>query len=536
MKNFCLILFLGWVMPHFALGQSECGTVFGADDAAGAAAYQRLMYAIPEAASDLPITLHIVRNGGNGLDSAVVMQEIAKVNVLYANAGIRFFKCGNIEYINNAQYFNFNSNNQLSLTNQYNMAGTINVYFCGTVATADGQVCGYAFFPSTPNSDHIFIANGCINGASGSSTTLAHELGHYFSLYHTHGTANLASGTTEYVRRTNCGTAGDELCDTPADPNLYNNLVNSSCVYVGTATDVYGDNYAPLTNNVMSYGRPACKTGFTTAQYARIYNGYQTGRLYLACGKLQAKFGSATAVACSGQEVQFSDLSAGTPTRYVWNFAGGTPNFSAQKNPVVRYAAAGSYGVTLTAYYGNNYGFEAKNNCIRITPGLVVTTTSYPDSSTAGAAGTGRSTAAVGGGTTPYTYLWNTTPPQTTATATNLKPGTYTVTVTSSEGCAGSDTTTVTKYLSPTEQYFSISPNPTNQQTTQNITINQPNITTLQTIKIYDQLGKLILQKNQITLQNNQTQLTHQTLPPGNYTITIQAQNWQASRKLIIIK
>ena len=36
----------------------------------------------------------------------------------------------------------------------------------------------------------------------------------------------------------------------------------------------------------------------------------------------------------------------------------------------------------------------------------------------------------VSGGVGPYTYAWNTTPVQTTATATNLAAGVYTVTVT----------------------------------------------------------------------------------------------------------
>ena len=38
-------------------------------------------------------------------------------------------------------------------------------------------------------------------------------------------------------------------------------------------------------------------------------------------------------------------------------------------------------------------------------------------------------TVAATGGTSPYTYTWNTTPVQYTSTATNLVAGTYTVTV-----------------------------------------------------------------------------------------------------------
>jgi gliding motility-associated-like protein len=46
----------------------------------------------------------------------------------------------------------------------------------------------------------------------------------------------------------------------------------------------------------------------------------------------------------------------------------------------------------------------------------------------------GTATANVTGGTPPFTYLWNTTPPQTTKTATGLMAGTYKVTVTDASG------------------------------------------------------------------------------------------------------
>src|SRR5690606_12502547 len=54
----------------------------------------------------------------------------------------------------------------------------------------------------------------------------------------------------------------------------------------------------------------------------------------------------------------------------------------------------------------------------------------------------GSATASANGGTPGYTYSWNTVPVQTTATATNLPAGTYTVTVTDNNGCT--DTAMVT--------------------------------------------------------------------------------------------
>ena len=48
-----------------------------------------------------------------------------------------------------------------------------------------------------------------------------------------------------------------------------------------------------------------------------------------------------------GQTVQFVDKSGGSPVSWEWTFTGGSPAASQLKNPVVSYAAAGSYPVTL---------------------------------------------------------------------------------------------------------------------------------------------------------------------------------------------
>jgi hypothetical protein len=58
---------------------------------------------------------------------------------------------------------------------------------------------------------------------------------------------------------------------------------------------------------------------------------------------------------------------------------------------------------------------------------------------------TGSATAFVVNGSSPYTYSWNTTPAQTTASATSLGAGTYTATVKDSAGCMASATVTLTQ-------------------------------------------------------------------------------------------
>jgi gliding motility-associated-like protein len=59
------------------------------------------------------------------------------------------------------------------------------------------------------------------------------------------------------------------------------------------------------------------------------------------------------------------------------------------------------------------------------------------------AASNGTATANPIGGNGPFTYVWNTNPPQTGQTATGLSPGVYTVTVNDSMGCSHTDSVTV---------------------------------------------------------------------------------------------
>jgi hypothetical protein len=96
------------------------------------------------------------------------------------------------------------------------------------------------------------------------------------------------------------------------------------------------------------------------------------------------------------------------------------------------------------------------------------------------------------GGVGPYTYLWNTNPPQTTATATGLASGTYTVTVTDANGCTGVATISVfnvgTENLQEVEK-FNIYPNPTNGIFTVELELDASRDVQ---IEIFNSIGQLI--------------------------------------------
>ena len=101
---------------------------------------------------------------------------------------------------------------------------------------------------------------------------IVHEFGHFFGLYHTFEDYQFGK---EKADGSNCETAGDRLCDTPADPgNIYEVHVNYSlCEMIGNTDPEIGVEYKPMLNNYMAYYRPCYlrKYEFTPMQLAFIY-------------------------------------------------------------------------------------------------------------------------------------------------------------------------------------------------------------------------------------------------------------------------
>lgn len=130
----------------------------------------------------------------------------------------------------------------------------------------------------------------------------------------------------------------------------------------------------------------------------------------------------------------------GTSTGQAWvTPAGGTPgytylwdsNASSQTTDTAFNLQEGLYSVTIT---------DAQNctqviDNIQITAPSSITITSTEVDVLCNGDATGSATANPSGGTPGYTYLWNTIPAQTTATATGLTAGIYEVTVTDANGC-----------------------------------------------------------------------------------------------------
>lgn len=224
----------------------------------------------------IPITAHIVRTsaGTGGLTVNQLHDAIGTMNTYYINANIQFFICNSINYIDNSLFFDFDNDDEDLLADNNDVDNTINIYFTNTIVSNGNGLCGYAYYPGGP--DRILMANDCTTNGS----TLSHEMGHFFHLPHTHGGGN---SPDEFVNGTNCQTAGDFICDTPADPTLSNSSVNTACIYVGNDLDPNGDPYQPEVKNIMSYSRKNCRNLFSIEQYEIIEYSSQFERNYFTC-------------------------------------------------------------------------------------------------------------------------------------------------------------------------------------------------------------------------------------------------------------
>ncbi len=201
-------------------------------------------------------------------------------------------------------------------------------------------------------------------------------------------TANTSGGTMPYTYN----------WENNANPGTSVSIMNpatglSAGTYNVTVTDAGGCEVTGTTN-INDIGGPSVTTSVTDA----------------TCGNND---GTATATALGG-----------TPGyTYLWDDALG------QTTATATGLSAGTYNVTVT----DMNGCTAISAAIINDAGGPTLTTSATDATCGNNDGT--ATAAVLGGTPGYTYLWDDALGQTTATATGLSAGTYSVTVSDMNGC-----------------------------------------------------------------------------------------------------
>ena len=259
----CLLLCLQSYAQTDACGTD--GALQVSSDLAAARVAESLLLPRDSGVYEVAVQFHAVgaSNGAFALDSAQITAVYDVAQAEYLKAGIQLVQCNEINVVRDNRYLNFTQYEDEALCDEHDVQGAINIYLLREIVDDDGEgtICGYAYnFDISPR---LFVKNSCyLNGS-----TFIHELGHSFSLLHTHSTSRGA----ELVRRSNCREAGDLLCDTPADPRLSSSVVTTNCVYTGNTRDDEGQLFTPQEENYMSYSRKTCRDQFTTEQMLQMY-------------------------------------------------------------------------------------------------------------------------------------------------------------------------------------------------------------------------------------------------------------------------
>ena len=185
---------------------------------------------------EVPLTFHAIRkaDGTGAIRETTLATVLQDINAGFAGTGIQFVRPGpTVVITSDAFYSDIDTLAEIyALWATNPVANTVNIYFPNSLATANGTACGVASLTSLPVQG-VVIRKNCA-GVANNPSTAPHEVGHYFDLLHTHETVYGA----ECVDGSNCGNAGDLLCDTPADPVLdVTTNMDAACLYTGTETD-----------------------------------------------------------------------------------------------------------------------------------------------------------------------------------------------------------------------------------------------------------------------------------------------------------
>lgn len=381
----------------------------------------------------IPVYYHMVaRNDGSGIQSLKdVFVSHCELNNEFQKFGMAFFIAG-IDTVKNTGLYGYATLDNNDAFPLYNKPNKCNVY----INTNMPGICGEATFPGwASNGGGIFVAGACHGEGT---TTLIHEMGHYFRLLHTFETAF----GTEFVDGSNCSSAGDGYCDTPADCVNY----RAPCPFTDNTTDGHGDLYKTFLDEslYMSYFNDNCTYKFSTEERAEMNASLTNDRPNLLNQTMPdvTPLDSVTYISPIPGDTGLNSLgvvfrwhSVPRAQYYIFRLMPSASSISIADTLITDTTfAVGNLGTSKTyrfrvtpISYGNTCGEQshlltASTSPIKPTPSSVKP--NCPGDAT------GSATITATNGLFPYTYLWDNG--QTTATATNLSAGTYSVTITDS--------------------------------------------------------------------------------------------------------
>jgi len=292
----------------------------------------------------------------------------------------------------------------------YSCVNNTTVDFINTSALCP-SVKWYFGDPASGANDSSILQNPIhVFSAPGTYTITLNATGPANAASTTTGTITILGLTTSVISNNNCfgdnnGSASVTVIPAAAGP--FNYSWNTTPVQnTALVTGVGGGTYTVTVNALNSCSSTATAVITEPAALTHTLNIKQPG-----CG---VATGSVTITESGGT----------TPYTYSWFPSGGTAA-TANNLPI------GNYIVTVT---DSRLCSEIISIDIAEVAPPVITMSNIKDVSCSGLSD-GSATALVSGGNAPYSFSWNTIPVQNSATATNLTPGNYTVTILDNNGC-----------------------------------------------------------------------------------------------------
>lgn len=193
-------------------------------------------------------------------------QAVEDLNKAFEPICVSFNIC-DTTFIDQYQFANLSSLSEFNeLKKRFNSKFRINLYIVNNISYSD---LGYTSFKSLKNINGAAIV---ISKTGLKYRVISHFMGTGLGLLTTNETVygkELADGS-------NCNTAGDKICDTPADPNLpFNPNMNNGCRLVNNIKDPNGNYYTPDISNYMSFYW-GCQCKFSYQQYKLMAENYKT--------------------------------------------------------------------------------------------------------------------------------------------------------------------------------------------------------------------------------------------------------------------
>ena len=227
--------------------------------------------------------------------------------------------------------------------------------------------------------------------------------------------------------------------------------------YFGNLHEEEGHIAADGLGNIYLSGFTPSASGISSGGFQPVYGGGSDDAYlvkFSTCSNSLTLNVVSTNVNCNGQctgTATVTPTSGNSPYTYSWN------TIPIQTTQIATGLCAGTYTVTVTDATSNNI----TSNVVITQPITVITASvsSFVNVTCTGLCD-GSATVIASGGIPDYTFAWNTVPLQTTASATGLCAGNYSVTITDATGCSGSNTVTIITLYSIPTAFFIYQPQP----------------------------------------------------------------------------